>query len=197
MAYNQKGHNIKATFFVNGNDTAFGKEIYNRIVDEGHAIGNHTYNHNYSINYTSLDSFIQNVESLEALIYDTTGVTMDIFRFPGGSNNTVHKRYGPQSIMLDTIEYIENRGYQYFDWSLDSRDALAVTVSKEEILSSVLNGIGNKRNVNILFHDSWPKTTTVEALPEIIDYLIEKEYTFESLTKDSHYIHFEYIIDYP
>ncbi|OEF97061.1 hypothetical protein BHF68_05530 [Desulfuribacillus alkaliarsenatis] len=182
---------------MNGNNTEFGKFVYRRIIDEGHAIGNHTFDHSYIVNYSSLDSFIENFEALDILIYDTTGVKMDIFRFPGGSNNSVHKRYGPPTIMLDAIEYLKSRGYQYFDWNIDSGDARAVVVPKDEIVTSVISRIGDRSNINILFHDSWAKTTTPEALPEIIDYLIEGGYTFESLTKYSHYIHFEYVADYP
>ena len=186
-----KGYGLKATFFVNGNNTDFGKDIYRRIVEEGHAIGNHTYSHNYSHLYASIDNYIQDTLKLERLIAETTGVKPDIIRFPGGSNNLVSRRYSHGDIMDELTKRMLDEGYQYFDWHIDSKDASSTTPPKEKIIKAVLSGIGNKKSAIILFHDSASKTTTVEALPIIIETLIYMDFEFEPLTGESMVVHFK------
>lgn len=183
-------HDIKATFFVCGSNTEEGKKLYKRIVDEGHAIGNHTYSHNYKYIYSSEENFLEDFYRLEELIYSVTGVRPEIMRFPGGSNNTVSRRYSDDAFMERITTKILFEGYQYFDWNVDSLDASKVTQSKDVIVKAVLNGVLNNDISIVLFHDSWPKTTTVEALPIILKELLDRGYTFEPLTKDSYYKHF-------
>ena len=87
--------------------------------------------------------------------------------------------------MGEITQELLNRGYSYFDWNVDSRDATRITVQKEQIVNNVINGVKGKNTVNILFHDSHHKTTTADALPEILDALLEMGYSFETLTPDS------------
>lgn len=183
-----KKYNIKATFFVNGRPSM--KNIYKRIVEEGHSIGNHTYSHNYKTIYSSVDGFIEDMNKLNDLLKETVGVTPTIIRFPGGSNNTVSKKYGGDDIMKKIARQVIDMGYQYFDWNVSSTDADKITQDKDVIVKAVLEGVKNKTKAVILMHDSAPKTTTVEALPEIIEELIKQGFRFESLKKDSYAPHF-------
>lgn len=127
---------------------------------------------------------------LENLIYATTGVKPKIMRFPGGSNNTVSRRYSSKGFMVLLTEEIENRGYEYFDWNVSNGDAAGGRVSKEKLIRNIKNGLGNKTTAILLMHDSWPKTTTAQSLPEILDYLISKGYKFKVLTENSYRINF-------
>jgi peptidoglycan/xylan/chitin deacetylase (PgdA/CDA1 family) len=183
-------YNIKGTFFVNGNNTSQGREIYKRIISEGHAIGNHTYSHNYERIYASIEDYLQDHQRLEALLYEAVGIRPKIIRFPGGSNNTVSHRYGGKDFMKKLIRKMENEGYQYFDWNITSKDASSRTPSKDTIIQGVLKDVDHKENAIILFHDSTPKTTTVDALPVIIEALKKKGYDFHVLIEDSYYVHF-------
>ena len=92
-------YNVKATFFPNWKGNS--DEKYKRIYDEGHAIGNHTYSHEYADVYTSRDGFISEVTRLNEKIRQATGYTPVIFRFPGGSNNTVHRNYNKDIIIIN------------------------------------------------------------------------------------------------
>jgi peptidoglycan/xylan/chitin deacetylase (PgdA/CDA1 family) len=112
-------YKIKGTFFVNGRKTNIGWDLYKRIVDEGHSIGNHTYSHDYSKIYTSEDSFVLDFKQLEDLLYEKVGVRPKIMRFPGGSNNTISKKCGSENLMKKLSESMKNMGYQYFDWNVD------------------------------------------------------------------------------
>lgn len=183
-------YDLKATFFVNGGDAQFFKDIYKRIYESGHTIGNHTYSHNYGTIYHSVEAFMNDFYQLEDLIFELTGVKPTVVRLPGGSNNPIGMKFGGQNIMYDIAEHISNKEYVYFDWNVDSKDASLVTAPKEVIIDAVLESIHNKEVVNILFHDSAVKTTTVEALPIIIENLLEQGFTFLPLSSDSHLIQF-------
>lgn len=171
-------YNVKATFFPNWKGNS--DEKYKRIYDEGHAIGNHTYSHEYADVYTSRDGFISEVTRLNEKIRQATGYTPVIFRFPGGSNNTVHRNYN-KDIMQQAINALSDLGMQYYDWNVNSGDAdSSKGASKETILSNVLARTTMDRAV-ILMHDTNTKGTTVAALPEIIEGLISKGYSFGTL----------------
>lgn len=185
-----KEYDIKATFFVIGSETEANKKLYKRIVEEGHAIGNHTYTHNYSKIYKSVEAFMEDLKKLEDLLDEVAGVRPNIIRFPGGSKNGVSTRAGGSNLMNNLIAHLKEEGYQYFDWNVSSKDASAVTQDKKIIINSVLEGVQGKKDAIILFHDNAPKTTTVQALPEIIESLQSKGYSFEVLSKDSYYVHY-------
>ncbi len=186
-----KEYNIRATFFVVGTSNEDSKKIYTRIVEEGHAIGNHTYSHEYRDIYASNKNFLEDFKKLEDYIYNITGIKMDIMRFPGGSNTTMPHKYSDEKFMKRMITKMLYHGYQYFDWNVDSRDAKAIKQNKDVIINSVLEGVKNNDPAIVLFHDSLPKTTTVEALPIIIEELLKEDYSFKALNKDSFYVHFK------
>lgn len=182
-----KEENIKATFFVNGHDDDFARDMYKRIVEEGHAIANHTYSHSYKDVYKSQESFIRDVERLDEYIYSVTGIKPDIIRFPGGSNNTINRKYSKSndnSFMNGLANRIEDEGYTYFDWTVDSTDASKMKQSAQKIISSTLSESLKQKYPVVLFHDAPAKTTTVEALPSIIKRLKENGYLLDSLSKD-------------
>jgi peptidoglycan/xylan/chitin deacetylase (PgdA/CDA1 family) len=96
--------------------------MYKRIVDEGHQLGNHSYTHNYSSIYRSVQSFIDDFLRLENLLQSATGVSPKIVRYPGGSNNTVSHRAGGPGIMRQIVSEMARRGYAHCDWNVDARD---------------------------------------------------------------------------
>jgi peptidoglycan-N-acetylglucosamine deacetylase len=181
-----KDYNIKATFFVNGRSGEEYEEIYRRIVREGHKLGNHTYSHDYKKIYSSVDSFIADYKKLNNHLYKITGVVPDIMRFPGGSNNQVSWKYSGKGFMKNQlIPAIKSKGYVYFDWNVSCGDADGGHPSKETLVKNVKDTLRNQNNAVILFHDSSGASNTPSALPEIIDYLKEKGYSFDTLTRDS------------
>lgn len=169
-------NNIKATFFVNGRG---GREsTYLRIANEGHKIGNHTYSHDYSEVYSSREQFLNSVNQLNDYLGALGIAKPDIIRFPGGSNNQVSIPYGGADLMDMLVSDVMAYGYDYFDWNVSSGDASKITEEKGVIVNNVINGCKGKSNPVILMHDSGPKTTTAEALQEIIDYLRGQGYSF-------------------
>jgi peptidoglycan/xylan/chitin deacetylase (PgdA/CDA1 family) len=183
-------YHIKATFFVIGNNSEFGKQMYKRIVYRGHALGLHSYSHNYRQIYASSPAFHKDFVRIKQLVYETTGYAPNIMRFPGGSNNLVSRKYGGRALMPLLIKEITKEGYQYFDWNVDSRDAERTLQPRDVIVRSVLKGSHGKTKVIILMHDSQVKTTTVEALPAIIEGLKKQGFSFDILTNRSFIYHF-------
>ncbi|MED0670441.1 polysaccharide deacetylase family protein [Aneurinibacillus aneurinilyticus] len=183
-------YKIKATFFVIGNQSKHGKYMYKRIVAEGHAIGLHSYSHEYRTIYVSPAAFHQDFDQIRNLVYQQTDRKPNIIRFPGGSNNHVSRKYGGKDLMHTLIQQMTQEGYHYFDWNVDSRDAERITQSRDVIIQSVLHGSKNKQKAIILMHDSQAKTTTVEALPAIIEGLRKQGFSFDVLTDQSFTYHF-------
>ena len=87
--------------------------------------------------------------------------------------------------MTELTAAVEEKGYTYFDWDLSSGDADAVTVEKDTIVSTIKEKIGNRKSVVILMHDSVKKTTTVDALPEIIEFLQSKGFALLPITENT------------
>lgn len=175
-------YNIKATFFVNGSTSQLGINTYKAITSRGHAIGNHTYSHNYSKIYKSVEDFAEDFNRLQTLLNSSVGINPKIVRLPGGSNNSISRRYGGTTLMMEISKYLLNNGYTYFDWNIDSTDASVKLQNKTKIVNSVLNRSKNKSTLIVLLHDNSVKTTTVEALPEIIEGLIDQGFEFRSLS---------------
>jgi esterase (fragment) len=175
-----KENDIKATFFVVGNDKEYAKDIYKRIVDEGHTLGNHTYDHSYKKIYTTSDGFWQSFDKLDHFLMDLIGVKTTVMRFPGGSNNTVSNKYN-YNIMNTLVKQAKERGHIYFDWNVSSLDAVKAVQSKEVIVNEVLKQTKQNKKSIVLMHDSSEKTTTVEALPEIIKALKDRGCEFAAL----------------
>lgn len=181
-------YNVKATFFVNykpGMDN-----IYKEIVNRGHVLANHTASHKYGKIYKNKESFLKDVQELDNKLTDITGQEPSkILRFPGGSNNKVNG-HPDQNFMPDLAQYMTDLGYSFFDWNIDSTDAATFKQSENVIIHSILDNTPFTQHANILMHDLDPKTTTVDALPEIIEGLQKQGFMIEPLTHDSAKVQF-------
>ena len=159
-------YNVKATFFVVGREDEHSLAVYKRIVDEGHTIAMHSYSHNYSALYSSLDTFQSDLERIQNLIYDTTGVECDLYRFPGGSSNQVSN-----ADMSEYIKYLNDQGIRYLDWNVASGDATSVAYSSDDLVENVMSDVVKYKTSVVLMHDADNKNATVEALPKLIEQL--------------------------
>lgn len=162
-----KEYDIKATFFVVGKTDAGSEAAYKRIVEEGHTLAMHSYSHKYDEIYESKEAFVSDLTQLQEYLYGITGVWPRIYRFPGGSSNTVSKVE-----MSELIRYLTNMGIVYYDWNVASGDAVSRTLSVETIVENCMNGINKQTESVVLLHDAANKKTTVEALPEIIEQVL-------------------------
>ena len=159
-------YGVKATFFTIGKTDEQSVERYKAIADRGHALGMHSYTHDYSQIYASPESFQEDVQGIHDWLYQVTGQDVRLYRFPGGSSNTVSK------VDIHTlIDYVTSQGYIYYDWNVSSGDASSKPVSAEEMIANIMSQSEGYSRVRVLMHDSNPKTETVRALPGIIENL--------------------------
>ncbi|GBF76658.1 hypothetical protein PA598K_05139 [Paenibacillus sp. 598K] len=159
---------VSATFFVLGSQAERRGETIRRIVREGHALGNHTYNHKYDELYSSFDGLWQQVERTGRILAELTGSEPALMRAPGGTHGHFDAFY---------YYYLERAGYTVYDWNVDSGDSRRRGVPAADILANVKAG-KLQHEVHVLMHDSAGHGETVKALPDIIAYYKAKGYRF-------------------
>ena len=167
-----KRNNVKATFYVIGQNP----QMYKEILESGNAIALHTYSHNYKEIYASEDAFFKDLYKISDLVKENTGVVSKVTRFPGGSLNAGVLNLIMKKIMIR----LRDEGYVYQDWNCDSTDAS----QNGRPISLIVENATVKcpyKHVNLLMHDSALKVTTVQALQQIIDYYKSRGYLFETL----------------
>lgn len=175
-------YGVKATFFVV--DTGY-PEIMKRIVEEGHSIAVHTMSHDYSEIYTGLDAYFDDLLGMQQVIYEATGVRTTLMRFPGGSSNTVSRRF-KKNIMTELTQLVEDAGFSYFDWNVDSDDAGGATKASQ-VIHNVEEGVSKARISVVLQHDIHP--FSVSAVEEIVQWGLDNGYTFLPLEANSPSMH--------
>ncbi len=181
---------IKATFFevgayLDGNQANIDRA--KRIVEQGHTLAMHSYSHRYGTIYTSVEAFLDDMYKVFVIMRDQVGYTPTMFRFPGGSTNAYN--YGVEQ---DIISEMLRRGFVPYDWNVSAQDATSRPLPVETILDNVMSSAAGKKYGVVLMHDSSARTTTVEALPEMIRRLREQGYTFAALTPEVKPILFNY-----
>lgn len=183
-----KENDVKATFFVWGEtleQSQGQRDSLKRALEEGHAIGNHSYSHRYDILYPNgevdYDNFFEDFEKADKLLKEVLGEDFQtrVIRLPGGAMSWKGINKIKDKLKEDNVAYV--------DWNVDSGDAASGPHSKEQILASIKEGVeylqsANINQVTILMHDTNPKVSTVEALPEVIAYLKEQGYQFKTLS---------------
>lgn len=172
-------YDIKATFFVLGKMIDVNPEVLKRTYEEGHAIGHHSYSHDYNYIYRNTKNFIGELEKTNNNFKKVLGEDFEtkLLRFPGGSFEKKKQ---------NTIIATEKLGYINYDWNALNGDAEGHNLSKQYLinrLKSTVSARTHNQEVIILMHDTDTKSTTAEALPKIIDYLIKEGYVFRTLNE--------------
>ncbi len=154
-----KQRNVKATFFLLGQEVKEHPEIVKRIAQEGHMIGNHSYYHE-NLCEMSAEEAIMQVSRTNEVIYEVTGQYPQLIRPPFGR--------APEELVYEPpmVEAL---------WTIDSRDWELSDVGT--IMQNVLPNA--KENAIILMHDA--SKTSVQAALAIVDSLREDGYTFVTL----------------
>ena len=175
-----KARNIKASFFLVGENVEKHPEMAKRIVDEGHTIGIHCYSHDYNALYASVDSYIADFEKAQEVVREATGVEVKLFRFPGGSINGYNKQ-----VYQQIAEEMTQRGYLYYDWNASLEDAVKNPKAESLIQNAVSSTLGRKKII-MLAHDVVEETGL--CLEELLDQF--PEYQMEAITEEVEPIHF-------
>lgn len=159
-------HNAPATFFIVGYYLEENPELVMRMIEDGHTIGNHSYNHP-DMTTLSEEEFIEEMESLEELYLEVTGSELsNYYRPPQGTYS------------IETLKLAQNMGYKtifwslaYVDWYQDDQP------TKEEAFDKLLNRVHSGSIV--LLHTT--SATNAEIMDELLTEWEEMGYEFRSL----------------
>ena len=154
-------YSIKATFFMVGDNVRKHPEEYRMVVERGHRIGNHTFNHIRGFEYTSRN-YLANADKANAYLHT------DLFRPPHG-----HMRWMQYHVL--------KKKYRIVMWDLVTRD-YSWRLTGEQVLEKVQRYV---RNGSIItFHDSLKSEPRLKyALPRSIEWLLAQGYTFKVFEK--------------
>lgn len=171
---------VPATFFVIAaeNNLRYLPTIQDEV-QQGHQIAFHSASHEYDQIYQSPQAFWQDIDTLKERIspyVDTDRITC--LRFPGGSTNTVSHKYGGSTIMKTLKAQAEEKGYHWIDWNVCAGDAVGGHPSADKILHNVQKDAADKQTCVVLMHDTAATSTTIQALPAIIQWFREQGYQF-------------------
>ena len=178
-------YGAKATFFVTNLDPDY-VDCIGRAYSEGHAIGVHTLTHNYYQIYSSDQAFYDDFLAMEEIIHEQTGSYTKLFRFPGGSSNTVSRSYN-SGIMTRLVKSMTDMGYVYFDWNVVSGDSLGGAKSSYEVANNVAAECPEYMASVVLQHDV--KGFSVDAVESILRWGRNNGYEFAALDENCYTAH--------
>lgn len=159
-----KKHNIKAVFFLVGDrvaDNRAAPKILDRILRDGHVIANHTMEHKDLCRTKTEESAVADIDNGKAAIEKVAKVELRWFRTP----------FGVRCERLDKL--LAERKLTHFHWDLDPQEWKAKPNNLEKTVTYVTNNLSRAGGrAVLLMHDV--KQVTVEALPQILDWIDEE-----------------------
>ena len=161
-------YNIKATFFMVGENIDKHSDIFAQVVQDGHSIGNHTYNHLKGWNCSNAD-YLANVQKWEEAVHRTpyTIHHTPLFRPPYGKATLSQRR---------TLHQL---GYRIIYWDILTQD-YNPTRTPEYMLAKIKRQVRPGSIIN--FHDSVKSNERMlTVLPQAIEWLMQQGYTFAAL----------------
>ena len=173
-------HNVKATFFVTNTHPDY-QSLIAKEASKGHTVAIHSATHDYAKIYRSVDAYFDDFNTMNNIIIAQTGKSAQIVRFPGGSSNTISRKYC-SGIMSQLVCGVAEKGFLYCDWNVSSGDA-GGTTSTSQVVQNVTSGVKNNNVSIVLQHDI--KDFSVNAVEEIIQWGLSEGYTFLPLTTSS------------
>lgn len=169
-----KEYNVRATFFLNASN--YYKELYAPIRDAGHSIGNHTYSHASTSIFKDKETALSQFKRMNEFLKETIDVEPKIVRIPGGSYSkaAIDGGLGKRKEFLKTLH---DNGYRIFDWTATLGDS-SKTASPRKSVYSVASTCCKDFEIILMHH----KKTSLQALPDVIKLLRERNYEFFPIT---------------
>ncbi|MFL0198499.1 polysaccharide deacetylase family protein [Clostridium sp. WILCCON 0269] len=176
-----KTNNVKATFFLIGNQIEENKSTVKRIYDEGHSIGLHTCSHKIRKIYSNQNAFIKEMNNTREEISSVVGIKPNIIRFPQGSRKHLNK-----SMLKKLHEY----NYKVYDWNIVISDGIKAKTPPEKLFREATGGKDKPNPIILLMHCDYMHKNTCIALPRIINYYKQNGYEFKIITDDTPELYF-------
>lgn len=179
-------YGVKATFFVTNQFSKY-QNMIGETYRRGHTIALHTYSHNYAAVYANEDAYYSDLDKIKEICVKQTGVTPTIVRFPGGTSNTVSRKYC-KGIMTSLTKSLSYHGYLYCDWNVSSGDAGGAK-TKTAVANNVISGIKKHSVSVVLQHDI--TNHSVSAVEDILFWGIQNGYTFLPMSDTTPMVQFK------
>src|SRR5690554_89975 len=165
-------HEAKATFFCIGENIEKHPQVFRQVIEAGHSVGNHTYNHLNGWN-TTIREYVKNIEKCQEILRKTSETSstkselLNLFRPPYGK------------IRPRQARFLRKKGYKIIMWDVLSAD-YDVSLSGEECLRNIIRNV--ESGSIIVFHDSLKAFPRLEyILPRVLQFLDEKNYCLKTL----------------
>jgi peptidoglycan-N-acetylglucosamine deacetylase len=173
-----KQFDAKATFFCIGKNIEEHPEIFSKIITNGHAIGNHTYNHLKGWK-TKTKNYLENVNKAQEVI--ARHLIHSKFQIPINLKSQIRNLFRPPygQIRPKQIKKLSQQGYNIIMWSVLSID-YDNTLPKEKCLKNIIENTSSGDIV--VFHDSIKASKNMQyALPKVLEYFSKKGYVFKRI----------------
>ncbi|MGL5717100.1 MAG: polysaccharide deacetylase family protein [Paraclostridium sp.] len=178
-----KDEDVKATFFVTGQNIEGGgdtaKDLIKQEFNEGHAIANHSYSHDYKTLYPNrtlnLEAFKNDFKKTDDMLKEILGpyFSTRVLRCPGG--------YMSWKGMDELDNYLDENNMASIDWNALNADAEGKKKDAQGLVDYAIKTSEGKEMVVLLMHDTYGKEETAKALPQIIKYFKDNGYAFKTL----------------
>ena len=176
-----KENDVKATFFIIGNQINGFENVIKRIHDDGHSIGLHTYTHKFKRIYSSRDAFIKEMLDCRNEINKLTGISPNIIRFPGGSRKRLTNTY---------LTKLHSYNFKIYDWNMVTSDGINSNTSPNRLYRDATEGNEKLSPIILLLHCDYMHKNSCKALPNIIKYYKEKGYEFKIISDNTPELYF-------
>ena len=176
---------VPATFFVTLAEQETCSDAYAALCENGCKVALHCSVHDYTRLYESAQAYREDLRELEAGLRELGIPYERLVRLPGGSLNSE----ADPEVLREILTGLGRDGYTVFDWTVTSGDdgtaGQPVPLPPEEIVRTALERGEGQSSPVILLHDSYPFTTTPEAVRAIVRAYKAKGYRFGVLTADT------------
>ena len=168
-------YDVKATFFVICSRKDADLQILPRIVEEGHTLGIHCYQHLYDVIYRSPQAYTEDLTAAQEVIFKYTGQYAQVIRFPGGSTTAQGLALWFDDGYDGVRQMIHNMGLRFYDWDVQPE----VGRSTEGVIANFIDPSTPYDGAIVLQHDT--RGYSVQALERMIQWGLENGYTFAAI----------------
>lgn len=176
-----KEKDVKATFFLIGNQIVGFEDTVKKIHKEGHSVGLHTYTHKFKRIYRNNDNFIKEMTDCRNEINKITGTNPNIIRFPGGSRKRLNNEF---------LNKLHKDNFKIYDWNVQVSDGIKPKTPSSKLFREATKDTASISPIILLMHCDYMHKNTCTALPKIIEYYKQQGYVFKPITENTSELYF-------
>lgn len=169
-------NDVKATFFLIGNQIKDEETVVKRIYNEGHSIGLHTYTHIYEKIYPSRKKFILEMLKSQNEINLLIGIRPTIIRFPFGSRKHLTKAF---------LEQLHSYNFKIYDWNVAMSDGMDYKTPAYKLYREATKTTITEQPIILLMHCEYMHKNTCKVLSSVIKFYKDNGYEFKIINDET------------